>query len=199
VGFQALEQSLLLASLPKESLEIIHKNLVQLVYGTAIRSLPASLLQAQALYIELDTKYSTRVALIQVILNFGVWSDWSRPAGHTHFWADLLSAEYFAQGDLTRLLGLALEPFMDRDQPNVSLMSECFVKYIAGPLATVLKALFTNLNISDPYQPVPMSPMIPDLEGIGALIETRSGNFSSWGSHTRGLLPAFAFADESAD
>lgn len=49
-------------------------------------------------------------------------------------WTELISREFYAQGDDEKRLGMPVEQFMDRDDPNLSRLQVGFIRNLVAPL-----------------------------------------------------------------
>jgi hypothetical protein len=49
-------------------------------------------------------------------------------------WADLVSQEFFSQGDKERELGIDISPMMDRNSSNLNNMQIGFIEFVVSPL-----------------------------------------------------------------
>jgi hypothetical protein len=49
-------------------------------------------------------------------------------------WADLVSQEFFTQGDKERELGIDISPMMDRNNANLNNMQIGFIEFVVSPL-----------------------------------------------------------------
>eukprot|EP00474_Spongospora_subterranea_P003822 CRZ04280.1 hypothetical protein [Spongospora subterranea] len=61
-------------------------------------------------------------------------------------WSDLVTEEFFAQGDQERSMRLPISPFMDRRRDSQAQMSLNFIDFIAGPLIACIADAFDSLE-----------------------------------------------------
>lgn len=61
-------------------------------------------------------------------------------------WAHLVMEEFYQQGDRERELGIAISPFMDRNNPQVAKCQLGFIKFIVRPLYVSFCELVSSLK-----------------------------------------------------
>jgi len=62
-------------------------------------------------------------------------------------WGDRIQTENFCQGDLERMRGLPVSPFMDRAQENQPQTSINFIDFIVAPLQAAIVRAFPSLGV----------------------------------------------------
>lgn len=62
-------------------------------------------------------------------------------------WGDRIQSENFCQGDLERMRGLPVSPFMDRAQENQPQTSINFIDFIVAPLQAAIVRAFPSLGV----------------------------------------------------
>lgn len=62
-------------------------------------------------------------------------------------WGDRIQTENFSQGDLERMRGLPVSPFMDRAQENQPQTSINFIDFIVAPLQAAIVRAFPSLGV----------------------------------------------------
>ena len=62
----------------------------------------------------------------------------AKPSETYYRWMQGVFAEFFAQGDAQRELGLEVTPFMDRTSASIPKAQQGFLKYICQPIFTAM-------------------------------------------------------------
>jgi hypothetical protein len=62
-------------------------------------------------------------------------------------WSDLVTSEFYLQGDLEKAQKMPASPFMDRDTGNQAQMTINFIDFIAAPLQRVLYERFPDYEL----------------------------------------------------
>jgi hypothetical protein len=105
-----------------------------------------------------------RIFIMELILHC---SDISNPFKPFHIcsqWADLVSKEFFAQGDKERENGMDISPMMDRATSNLYNMQMGFIEFVVSPLVNSTITIF------------------PPLKEMGVLMRD---NYVQWGEKRR--------------
>lgn len=83
--------------------------------------------------------------LLTILLHSADISNPGKPWRVARLWGDRIQAENFNQGDLERLKGLVVSPFMDRSQENQPQTSINFGDFIVAPLMAAIVRAFPPL------------------------------------------------------
>ncbi|KNC54079.1 uncharacterized protein AMSG_09744 [Thecamonas trahens ATCC 50062] len=96
---------------------------------------------------ELDpTSESDRKLLAGVILHAADISNPTRPLAIFKDWADMVFAEFLAQGDRERDIGLPVTPIFDRETSMLAPLEVNFIKFVVQPFFSVFVTLFPELS-----------------------------------------------------
>merc|ERR1712188_32255 len=150
--FRVLSQEDLniLSGLTKEELLDVRKRIIGCILHTdpTLHFESTSKLQQR---LKLDQPVSCdsdddRRMVIQTILMTVDISNIAKPWEVAKVWAERVSQEFFAQGDLEKSEGRHVAPFMDRTQSSMEKTSVNFTEYMALPLYEVVVQLFPEMN-----------------------------------------------------
>merc|ERR1711934_483117 len=150
--FRVLSQEDLniLSGLTKEELLDVRKRIIGCILHTdpTLHFESTSKLQQR---LKLDQPVSCdsdddRRMVIQTILMTADISNIAKPWEVAKVWAERVSQEFFAQGDLEKSEGRHVAPFMDRTQSSMEKTSVNFTEYMALPLYEVVVQLFPEMN-----------------------------------------------------
>lgn len=103
---------------------------------------------------------NNRIFVMELLLHCSDISNPFKPFDICYKWAELVMAEFFAQGDQERALGFDISPGFDRNTTNVFNMQMGFIEFVVSPLISAVINIF------------------PPLHQIG---ENMLHNFLSWG------------------
>eukprot|EP01105_Mastigella_eilhardi_P001676 TRINITY_DN119_c0_g2_i2.p1 TRINITY_DN119_c0_g2~~TRINITY_DN119_c0_g2_i2.p1 ORF type:complete len:1202 (-),score=363.18 TRINITY_DN119_c0_g2_i2:104-3595(-) len=84
--------------------------------------------------------------LSKVLIKCADISNVCRPFPLAKKWADILLNEFFRQGDMERMRGLPLSPFMDREHVVIAQMQLGFANSIAFPMFNLLSQFLPSLR-----------------------------------------------------
>lgn len=101
-----------------------------------------SLVKSKAAF---DTVPQRRL-LAKLLVKCGDVSNVCRPFQLAKKWAEILLKEFFRQGDLERLTGLSVSPFMDRKNVIMAQMQLGFLKSIAFPMFDAVTYFASDLR-----------------------------------------------------
>lgn len=75
-----------------------------------------------------------RIFVMELFLHCADISNPYKPFDICANWADLVSQEFFSQGDKERAAGIDVSPMMDRDTSNLFNMQMGFIEFVVSPL-----------------------------------------------------------------
>eukprot|EP00727_Mastigamoeba_balamuthi_P010979 m51a1_g6503 hypothetical protein (1410) ;mRNA; f:215860-220370 len=131
-----------MAQVPRDVFDQFHRLVVQLVMATDMAQHVAILGEANTALAgggQLNWRSATdRLLLLRLMIKVADLSNAFRPWKHCEAWAAKICAEFFAQGDQERALGLPVSPFMDRATANVPKVQVTFLDLLVRPLLDVL-------------------------------------------------------------
>ncbi|CAG9533908.1 unnamed protein product [Cercopithifilaria johnstoni] len=81
---------------------------------------------------------SDRVIISQMLIKFADVNSPSKPYLLHRQWTDRICEEFYGQGDEEKRRGMAVSPYMDRDDPAVAKLQDSFISHIVNPLAVAL-------------------------------------------------------------
>uniref|UniRef100_A0A1I7VQB4 Phosphodiesterase n=1 Tax=Loa loa TaxID=7209 RepID=A0A1I7VQB4_LOALO len=81
---------------------------------------------------------SDRVIISQMLIKFADINSPSKPYPLHRQWTDRICEEFYAQGDEEKRRGMAVSPYMDRNDPAVAKLQDSFISHIVNPLAVAL-------------------------------------------------------------
>ncbi|CAE7699513.1 regA, partial [Symbiodinium microadriaticum] len=84
--------------------------------------------------IECFGEEKNRVFIMELFLHCADISNPYKPFHICSAWADLVSQEFFSQGDKERAASLDVSPMMDRDSSNLFNMQMGFIEFVVSPL-----------------------------------------------------------------
>lgn len=87
-----------------------------------------------------------RLFVMEVFLHCSDISNPFKPFDICAKWADLVSQEFFAQGDKERGNNMDVSPMMDRDSSNLFNMQMGFIEFVVSPLVNTVITLFPPLH-----------------------------------------------------
>jgi hypothetical protein len=87
------------------------------------------------------------IHLLNVLLQSADISNPGKPWRVARLWGDRIQSENFSQGDLERLKGQPVSPFMDRAQENQPQTSINFIDFIVAPLMAAIVRAFPSLAV----------------------------------------------------
>jgi hypothetical protein len=92
------------------------------------------------------TCFEDRKLLASMIMKCADISNVVRPFRIAKHWAEILSDEFFNQGDMERMKGLAVSPLMDRNNVIMPQMQLGFINSICVPIFSLLVAFCPDLQ-----------------------------------------------------
>ncbi|VDK62298.1 unnamed protein product [Onchocerca ochengi] len=81
---------------------------------------------------------SHRVIVSQMLIKFADINSPSKPYPLHRQWTDRICEEFYGQGDEEKRRGMAVSPYMDRNDPEVAKLQDSFISHIVNPLAVAL-------------------------------------------------------------
>eukprot|EP00002_Diphylleia_rotans_P008662 TRINITY_DN1867_c0_g2_i2.p1 TRINITY_DN1867_c0_g2~~TRINITY_DN1867_c0_g2_i2.p1 ORF type:complete len:1027 (+),score=219.56 TRINITY_DN1867_c0_g2_i2:68-3148(+) len=87
-----------------------------------------------------------RELLCAVLLHCADISNVTKPFQVSKKWADRVRDEFYEQGDLERVYGLPISPYMDREDSNQARTTLNFIDFVAAPLFTSISILLRGLE-----------------------------------------------------
>lgn len=120
-----------------------------------------------------------RLFIMEILLHCADISNPYKPFEICAKWADLVSQEFFSQGDKERELGLDISPMMDRNSSNLNNMQIGFIEFVVSPLissefshlvsSTILNLLLCSLRSRCEHLPTPEGDRRNDVEQLFAM------------------------------
>lgn len=106
--------------------------------------------------IECFSEDKNRIFIMELFLHCADISNPYKPFTICSRWADLVSQEFFTQGDKEKNGGLEISPMMDRNTSNLFNMQMGFIEFVVSPLINSVVNLFpllreTGDNMLDNY------------------------------------------------
>lgn len=89
---------------------------------------------------------NNRFFIMEVLLHSSDISNPFKPFPICAKWADLVMAEFFAQGDQERDLGFDISPGFDRTVTNIFNMQMGFIEFVVAPLISAVVNIFPSLH-----------------------------------------------------
>ncbi|KAH3756203.1 3',5'-cyclic-nucleotide phosphodiesterase regA [Pelomyxa schiedti] len=87
------------------------------------------------------TKKSDALLLCQILIKLADISNPTRQEDISVRWTDLISQEFYLQGDKEHTMGLSKSPFMDRDHQLVAKSQRTFIEFVVKDLLAAVKPL----------------------------------------------------------
>ncbi|VDM45318.1 unnamed protein product [Toxocara canis] len=109
---------------------------------------------------------SDRVLVSEMLIKFADINSPSKPYPLHRQWTDRICEEFYEQGDEEKRRGMAVSPYMDRDEPAVAKLQDSFIAHIVSPLAVALNE-------------VGLLPILPGLEEPELIINLKH-NHQKW-------------------
>uniref|UniRef100_A0A915BHE1 Phosphodiesterase n=2 Tax=Parascaris univalens TaxID=6257 RepID=A0A915BHE1_PARUN len=109
---------------------------------------------------------SDRVLVSEMIIKFADINSPSKPYPLHRQWTDRICEEFYEQGDEEKRRGMAVSPYMDRNEPAVAKLQDSFIAHIVSPLAVALNE-------------VGLLPILPGLEEPELIINLKH-NHQKW-------------------
>eukprot|EP00002_Diphylleia_rotans_P011874 TRINITY_DN2337_c0_g2_i2.p1 TRINITY_DN2337_c0_g2~~TRINITY_DN2337_c0_g2_i2.p1 ORF type:complete len:784 (-),score=175.34 TRINITY_DN2337_c0_g2_i2:2051-4402(-) len=89
-----------------------------------------------------------REFLCSVLLHCADISNVTKPFRVGKKWADCVRDEFYQQGDLEKMYGLPVSPYMDREDSNQARTTLNFIDFVAAPLFTSVNILLRGLEVT---------------------------------------------------
>lgn len=96
--------------------------------------------------IECFTEEKNRLFIMEIFLHCADISNPYKPFQICAKWADLVSQEFFTQGDKEKESGLDISPMMDRNNSNLNNMQIGFIEFVVSPLISTVVNIFPPLR-----------------------------------------------------
>ncbi len=96
--------------------------------------------------IECFAEDKNRVFIMELFLHCADISNPYKPFNICARWADLVSQEFFTQGDKEKAGGMDISPMMDRNTSNLFNMQMGFIEFVVSPLINSVVNLFPPLK-----------------------------------------------------
>jgi len=96
--------------------------------------------------IECFAEDKNRVFIMELFLHCADISNPYKPFNICSRWADLVSQEFFSQGDKEKAGGMDISPMMDRNTSNLFNMQMGFIEFVVSPLINSVVNLFPPLK-----------------------------------------------------
>mmetsp|Transcript_11382 Transcript_11382/g.17320 ORF Transcript_11382/g.17320 Transcript_11382/m.17320 type:complete len:850 (-) Transcript_11382:276-2825(-) len=96
--------------------------------------------------IECFGEEKNRIFIMELFLHCADISNPYKPFEICAQWADLVSQEFFSQGDKERASGMDVSPMMDRETSNLFNMQMGFIEFVVSPLVNTVVTLFPPLK-----------------------------------------------------
>ena len=134
---------------------------------------------------------NNRMFVMEVLLHSSDISNPFKPFPICAKWADLVMAEFFAQGDAERELGFDISPGFDRRVTNKFNMQMGFIEFVVAPLISgmffiLLILYFSLLLLFLFYVLIAVVNTFPSLHEVGTNMTT---NFALWGQKRLEEIP----------
>uniref|UniRef100_A0A914XF59 PDEase domain-containing protein n=1 Tax=Plectus sambesii TaxID=2011161 RepID=A0A914XF59_9BILA len=81
---------------------------------------------------------SDRVLVAQMVIKMADINSPCKPFDLHRQWTDRICAEFYAQGDEEKRLGMSVSPYMDRNEPQVAKLQDSFIAHIVSPLTLAM-------------------------------------------------------------
>ncbi|VDK43542.1 unnamed protein product [Anisakis simplex] len=107
-----------------------------------------------------------RVLISEMIIKFADINSPSKPYRLHKQWTKRICDEFYEQGDEEKRRGMAVSPYMDRNDPSVAKLQDSFIAHIVSPLAVALNE-------------VGLLPVLPGLEEAELIINLKH-NHQKW-------------------
>ncbi|KAL3994296.1 3'5'-cyclic nucleotide phosphodiesterase family protein [Acanthocheilonema viteae] len=117
---------------------------------------------------------SDRVIISQMLIKFADINSPSKPYPLHRQWTDRICEEFYGQGDEEKRRGMAVSPYMDRDDPAVAKLQDSFISHIVSPLAVALNE-------------AGLLPILPGLEEPELIINLKH-NHQKWLTELEGQM-----------
>ncbi|VIO93534.1 35-cyclic nucleotide phosphodiesterase family protein [Brugia malayi] len=117
---------------------------------------------------------SHRVIISQMLIKFADINSPSKPYPLHRQWTDRICEEFYGQGDEEKRRGMAVSPYMDRDDPAVAKLQDSFISHIVNPLAVALNE-------------AGLLPILPGLEEPELIINLKH-NHQKWLNELEGKM-----------
>ncbi|VDM20884.1 unnamed protein product [Wuchereria bancrofti] len=117
---------------------------------------------------------SHRVIISQMLIKFADINSPSKPYPLHRQWTDRICEEFYGQGDEEKRRGMAVSPYMDRDDPAVAKLQDSFISHIVNPLAVALNE-------------AGLLPILPGLEEPELIINLKH-NHQKWLNELEGKI-----------
>jgi hypothetical protein len=88
-----------------------------------------------------------RIFIMELFLHCADISNPYKPHDICARWADLVSQEFFSQGDKERAAGIDVSPMMDRDSSNLFNMQMGFIEFVVSPLINSKLSILCNVFV----------------------------------------------------
>jgi len=95
----------------------------------------------------LEMKQLSRGLLSSMILHIADVSNPTRPGPVSRQWAFAVQEEFFRQGDKEKELGIAVSPFMDREQENLPRMQGAFIDALVSPAFHLVAEFLPKITV----------------------------------------------------
>jgi hypothetical protein len=96
--------------------------------------------------IECFSEEKNRIFVMELFLHCADISNPYKPFNICARWADLVSQEFFSQGDKEKEGGMEISPMMDRHTSNLFNMQMGFIEFVVSPLINSVVNLFPPLK-----------------------------------------------------
>ncbi|KAI9203935.1 uncharacterized protein BJ171DRAFT_507080 [Polychytrium aggregatum] len=126
-----------LAHLPKVEYKLFREAVIEMVLAT---DLSQHLTLLSLFKNKLATSYNPyevredRLLMLKILMKCSDVSNPSKDWSMYSKWVELISEEFCRQGDIEKLMGLPVSPFMDRENMNIPSCQIGFIDYVVLPL-----------------------------------------------------------------
>ncbi|VDN04604.1 unnamed protein product [Thelazia callipaeda] len=127
---------------------------------------------------------SNRVLVSQMLIKFADINSPSKPYPLHRQWTERICEEFYGQGDEEKLRGMAVSPYMDRENPAVAKLQDSFISHIVSPLAVALNE-------------AGLLPVLPGLEEPEVIINLKH-NHQKWLRELESQKPSTTSVDQIA-
>ena len=124
-----------------------------------------------------------RIFVMELFLHCADISNPYKPFHICSKWADLVSQEFFSQGDKERAAGIDVSPMMDRDTSNLFNMQMGFIEFVVSPLINceynmVYSVYACKQDMLTFFLSAAVVTLFPPLKELGELM---LANYVQWG------------------
>ena len=152
VAFQLLyrDENHFLTSLKNDDAEVFRQMVIEMVISTDMNLHVAVTSKFQVCVQKSFNKrkylpsFEDRLEIMKGLLHFADISNPAKPLELYQQWAQRVTEEFFAQGDLEREKGMAISPLCDRNKVDLGKSQTGFIDFIVRPLLNIVNNFYSN-------------------------------------------------------